>query len=85
MNAGDSSEITRILLDWNAGNEEAKERLLPFVYDELKRQARRLMSRERINHTLQPTALVHEAFVRLSRQTGVEWQNRSHFLESRRV
>lgn len=79
MKAGDSSEITRILLDWNAGNEEAKERLLPFVYDELKRQARRLMSRERINHTLQPTALVHEAFVRLSRQTGVEWQNRSHF------
>ena len=79
MSEEESSEITHILTDWNAGNEGAKERLLPFVYDELKRQARRLMSRERVDHTLQPTALVHEAFVRLSKQTGMEWQNRSHF------
>jgi len=68
-----------MLHDWNRGDESASERLLPYVYDELKRQARRLMSRERANHTLQPTALVHEAFVRLAKQGGVEWQNRSHF------
>lgn len=73
------SEITRILQDWNGGNDEAKEALLPFVYDELKRQARFLMSSERSNHTLQPTALVHEAFLRISQQTGIDWKNRSHF------
>jgi len=73
------SEITRILQDWNGGNAEAKEELLPFVYEELKRQARYLMSGERTNHTLQPTALVHEAFLRISQQTGIDWQNRSHF------
>src|SRR5215216_7664118 len=72
-------EITQILQDWNAGNEDAKERLLPFVYDELRRQARILMSRERANHTLQPTALVHEAFMKLAQQSGIDWQNRSHF------
>lgn len=74
-----SSEITQILQDWNDGSEDAKERLLPFVYDELKRQARVFMARERTNHTLQPTALVHEAFLRLSEQSGVDWKNRSHF------
>ncbi|MGB7201052.1 MAG: sigma-70 family RNA polymerase sigma factor [Pyrinomonadaceae bacterium] len=72
-------EITQVLHDWNNGNEAAKEQLLPLVYDELRRQARSLMSRERIGHTLQPTALVHEAFLRISEQTGIEWQNRSHF------
>lgn len=74
-----SSEITQILQEWNSGNEDAKERLIPFVYDELKRQARFMMSRERADHTLQPTALVHEAFLRLSEQTGIDWKNRSHF------
>jgi RNA polymerase sigma-70 factor, ECF subfamily len=73
------SEITQILHDWNGGDTDAKERLLPFVYNELKRQARFLMSKERQNHTLQPTALVHEAFLKLNEQTGVDWQNRSHF------
>ncbi len=79
MNDDQRSEITRILHDWNDGNEDAKELLLPYVYDELKRQARRLMSNERVNHTLQPTALVHEAFVRLVEHAGIEWKNRSHF------
>ncbi len=79
MRDSDVSEITQILRDWNDGLEDAQERLLPYVYDELKRQARYLMSRERPDHTLQPTALVHEAFMRLSSQTGVDWQNRSHF------
>lgn len=79
MNERQTSEITQILQDWNDGNTAAKERLLPFVYEELKRQARILMSRERANHTLQPTALVHEAFLKLSEQTGIEWKDRSHF------
>ena len=75
----DVSEITRILQDWNEGKDEAKEELLPFVYAELRRQARMMMASERGNHTLQPTALVHEAFIRIGKQTGVDWQNRSHF------
>lgn len=79
MDKQESSEITQILNDWNNGEEDAHERLVPFVYEELKRQARRMMSRERVNHTLQPTALVHEAFLRISEQTGIEWKNRSHF------
>ena len=79
MSISNTSEITRILSEWNDGREEAKELLLPFVYDELKRQARYYMSRERRDHTLQPTALVHEAFLRLTEQSGIEWQNRSHF------
>ncbi len=79
MDNNGASEITSILKEWNGGDEAAKERLIPFVYEELKRQARFLMSRERADHTLQPTALVHEAFMRLAKQTGVEWQNRSHF------
>ncbi len=75
----DVSEITRILQEWNDGKEEAKDQLLPFVYAELRRQARMMMASERGNHTLQPTALVHEAFIRISKQSGVNWQNRSHF------
>ncbi len=79
MSEKPASEITRILQDWNDGNEGAKEELLPFVYEELKRQARIMMSSERSNHTLQPTALVHEAFLRLDHQAGIDWKNRSHF------
>ena len=74
-----SPEITRILNDWNAGKAGAKEELLPFVYEELKRQARVYMASERRDHTLQPTALVHEAFLRLSSRSEVEWKNRQHF------
>ncbi|HEX8370757.1 MAG TPA: sigma-70 family RNA polymerase sigma factor [Pyrinomonadaceae bacterium] len=79
MGDGQASEITQILQDWNDGSEDAKERLLPFVYDELRRQARFFMAKERSNHTLQPTALVHEAFLRLSEQSGADWRDRSHF------
>lgn len=79
MDGSDTSEITKILIDWNGGDEDAKGRLLPFVYDHLKKQARFLMSAERSNHTLQPTALVHEAFLRISAQSGIEWKNRNHF------
>lgn len=79
MSENHNPEITAILQDWNNGNEEAKELLAPYIYEELKKQARILMSRERPNHTLQATALVHEAFLKLSAQTGIDWQNRSHF------
>lgn len=79
MNKENGAEITQILGDWNRGDKNAEERLMPYVYDELKRQARSLMARERNDHTLQPTALVHEAFVRITEQSGIEWQNRSHF------
>ena len=74
MSEREPLEITQILQDWNDGHTDAKERLLPYVYDELKRQARILMSRERSNHTLQPTALVHEAFMRLAVQSGIDWR-----------
>ena len=79
MDEPQTSEITQILQDWNDGKEEAKEQLLPFVYEELKKQARFLMSKERLNHTLQPTALVHEAFLKLGEQSGINWKNRHHF------
>ena len=79
MSQKNSLDITRILKDWNNGNVEAKDLLLPIVYDELKRQARKHMSAERNGHTLQPTELVHEAFLKLSHQAGVEWKDRSHF------
>lgn len=72
MSDKQTPEITQILQNWNDGNEDAKEMLLPFVYDELKRQARFLMSKERPEHTLQSTALVHEAFLRLSEATGID-------------
>lgn len=72
-------EITQILQDWNNGEPDAKDRLIPFVYEELKRQARMIMAKERSNHTLQPTALINEAFLRLIKQSGVNWKNRSHF------
>ncbi|HXG86670.1 MAG TPA: sigma-70 family RNA polymerase sigma factor [Pyrinomonadaceae bacterium] len=79
MSETQTSEITQILQDWNGGDQNAKEQPLPFVYDELRRQARFLMSAERADQTLQPTALVHEAFLKLSEQTGIEWRDRSHF------
>jgi RNA polymerase sigma-70 factor, ECF subfamily len=73
-------EVTRILNDVSAGDRDAPARLMPLVYDELRRLASRYLSRERPDHTLQPTALVHEAYVRLVDQTQVSWQNRAHFI-----
>ena len=79
----DSSEsrqdITDLLQRWRSGDREALERLAPLVYDELRRIAARYLSHERSDHTLQRTALVHEAFVRLVDQRRVEWQSRAHF------
>ncbi len=79
MSAETRHEVTRILQDWSGGDPTAPERLMPFVYDELRRLARAFLARERHGHTLQPTALVHEAYVRLVDQTRVNWQNRAHF------
>ena len=72
--------ITRILRELRDGDGNAVNALLPLVYDELHRIAGRAMRRERSDHTLQPTALVHEAYVRLVKGDGVEWQDRAHFL-----
>jgi RNA polymerase sigma factor (TIGR02999 family) len=74
-----AKDITQLLVDWNSGDAEALERLMPLVYDELHRLAERHMRGERRDHTLQPTALVHEAYLRLIDQTRVEWQNRRQF------
>ena len=72
-------EITQLLAEWREGNQEALDELYPLVYDELHRLARRYMSRERKGHTLQTTALINEAYVRLVDQRSVQWANRSHF------
>jgi len=72
-------EITLLLADLQAGNRSAESRLMPLVYNELRRVAGRYMRGERPDHTLQPTALVHEAYLRLLGQHDVAWQNRSHF------
>lgn len=72
----DNGEITRLL---QAGDGESLERLLPLVYGELKTLASSLFQNEREDHTLQPTALVHEAYLKLIRETNVSWQNRAHF------
>lgn len=79
MSVEPQHEVTRILLDWSGGDPEAPERLMPFVYDELRRLARAFLFKERGAHTLQPTALVHEAYLRLVDQRSVNWQNRAHF------
>ena len=76
---GKDHVITSLLLDWRDGDLTAYEQLVPLVYDELYRIARRQMSKERREHTLQPSALVNEAFMRLIDYDQVNWQNRQHF------
>jgi RNA polymerase sigma factor (TIGR02999 family) len=72
-------EITALLVAWGGGDESALDRLMPIVYDELRRLAHRYMGRERPGHTLQTTALVNEAYLRLVSWREVRWQNRAHF------
>jgi RNA polymerase sigma factor (TIGR02999 family) len=74
-----SAEVTELLLAWNAGNEQALEQLLPLVHRELHHLARRYMAQERIGHTLQASALVNEAYLKLVDNRRVKWQNRAHF------
>ena len=79
MGGESQHEVTQILHDWSGGDADAPERLMPLVYEEMRRLARTFLSRERNSHTLQPTALVNEAYLRLVDQTRVDWQNRAHF------
>lgn len=72
-------EVTQLLIDWSDGNHEALDELMPVVYGELRRLARSYMRRERPEHTLQTTALVNEAYLKLIDQKRVRWQNRAHF------
>jgi RNA polymerase sigma factor (TIGR02999 family) len=73
------SNVTRLLVDWSNGDVQARDKLMSVVYDELRRMARRYMRSEAPGHTLQPTALVHDAYLRLVDQNLVQWQNRAHF------
>lgn len=72
-------EVTQLLNQWSEGDQAALDRLFPFVYDELRRLANAYLRRERPGHTLQSTALVHEAYLRLVGQREIRWQNRAHF------
>jgi len=72
-------DVTQILQDWGEGDREAVAKLMPLVYEELRRLARHYLQRERADHTLQATALVHEAYLRLVDEKNVTWQNRAHF------
>lgn len=72
-------EVTRLLLAWRHGDPEALERLIPLVYEELHRMAERYLRRERQGHTLQPSAIVNEAYLRLLGRQSSDWQNRAHF------
>jgi RNA polymerase sigma factor (TIGR02999 family) len=79
MATGSPHEVTELLQAWSAGDREALERLTPIVHAELHRIAKRYIGRERPGHTLQTTALVNEAYVRLIDWKNVRWQNRAHF------
>jgi RNA polymerase sigma factor (TIGR02999 family) len=74
-----SERVSKLLLNWGQGDQGAREALIPLVYDELRRLARRYLRRERRDHTLQSAALVNEAYLRLIRQEHPQWQNRAHF------
>jgi len=79
MTASSPQSVTQLLKAWGNGEQQALDQLIPLVYTELHRLAHRYMGRERSAHTLQPTALVHEAYERLIDLKNVSWQNRAHF------
>jgi len=79
QNAASPGEITRLLIAWKGGDAGALDRLVPIVYAELHRMAERYIRNERRGHTLRPTAIVHEAYLRLIGRQADDWQNRSHF------
>jgi RNA polymerase sigma factor (TIGR02999 family) len=74
-----SKDVTQLLIDWNHGDAEAVGKLMPIIYAELHKIAAHYLSKERVNHTLQPTALVHETYLQLIEASRVNWQNRAHF------
>jgi RNA polymerase sigma factor (TIGR02999 family) len=75
-----SNSVSELLAQWQAGDENAFQALVPLVYDELRKIARRYLRKERPGHTLQSTALVHEAYLRLEKQQSTSFKNRAHFL-----
>ncbi len=75
----DGSQITQLLRDWRAGSKEALDELLPLVYAELHRKASRYLRNERVGHTLQTTALINEAYVKLLGLNDIDWRDRNHF------
>ena len=75
----ESHDVTELLIEWSKGSPDAQEELLPLVYRELQKIAHRYLGREPVSNTLQTTALVHEAYLKLIDQTRVQWQNRAHF------
>jgi RNA polymerase sigma factor (TIGR02999 family) len=77
--SSDAENVTRLLADWSDGNQQALEQLLPLIYNELRHLAHNFLYRERPGHTLQTTALVHEAYLKLIDQRDAHWQNRAHF------
>src|SRR4030095_2921608 len=79
MTAPTPDEVTQLLLDWGSGDKAALDKLMPLVYEELRRLAHHYMGRERSGHTLQTTAIVNEAYLQLVDQRNVQWQNRAHF------
>jgi len=79
MDSPASHEVTQLLIAWSDGDQAARDQLMPVVYEELHRLARRYMRRELPGHTLQTSALVNEAFLRLVDQRNVHWQSRAHF------
>jgi len=76
----ETESVTRLLIEWSRGNDGALDKITPLVYAELRRLAANYMKRERRDHTLQPTALVNEAYIRMVDQQRVSWQNRAHFV-----
>jgi RNA polymerase sigma factor (TIGR02999 family) len=78
--AESSGDVTQLLVQMQEGRKDALEQLLPLVYNELRRLAARYMQQERAGHTLQPTALVHEAYLKLTHQDRANWQNRAQFM-----
>src|SRR6476660_5635430 len=79
MDAGSRSDVTELLVAWSNGNQAARDQLMGVVYDELHRLARRYMRRESPGHTLQTSALLNEAYLRLVDQKNIHWQDRAHF------
>jgi len=79
MTQPSTHEVTQLLIEWSNGDKAALDKLMPLIHEELRRLAHHYMSRERSGHTLQTTALVNEAYLRLVNRKGVHWQNRAHF------
>lgn len=79
MTPTSSQPVTELLVRWSGGDVSARDALIPLVYDELRRIARRCLTSQSSSHTLQPTALVHEAYLRLAHRDSIDWQNRAHF------